>query len=127
MRLSLVIHRVGKEEFDIYVYVGLILFVAVQCSYCVIIWRLAKGKEYIERIVRSADFSKKFILRDQNVSTRNVVRETATALDWLVVTSILKETWLEFYVMGIPLHNGQFLKQVVALVGGAFFYVNFLS
>ena len=45
--------------------------------------------------------------------TESRVSEIATTQDWMVITRILKDEWLDFRVMGLPLHSSEFVKQMI--------------
>ena len=118
-------HQIEDLNFEWHVYLVVNLFIILQSSFLILIWRLSKNKQHIECVVRSNEFATRFIKRSIESKTRDVVKETATTIDWMVVNSILHEKWFEFYVLGIPLHNGKFIKQIVTFVGLFLVYAKF--
>lgn len=111
-----VFYRWSLETFDVFVYLSLALFTISQCIFFYVIYRLSEAKDDIEVLVRSADFADSFLHRGTANNADQRVRETSTTIDWFVISYLLKEQWLDFSVMGLPLHSGAFVKQCVAIV-----------
>lgn len=110
-------YRWDVEMFNTTVYVALVLFVISQCMFFYMIFRLSEAKADIETLVRSADFADSFLGRSARASADAHTIETSSTLDWFVLTYLLQENWIDFTVVGLPLHSGAFLKQSVTIVG----------
>lgn len=90
-------------------------FVNLQLIFFYVIYRLSEAKSRIEDVVFSSTFASKFLSRSEDYNPDKRISELATTQDWRVITQILKEDWLDFYVMGLPLHSGSFIKQCLTV------------
>ena len=81
-----------------------------------VIARLSVAKERIENVTKSSTFAVKFLSRSNGSDSHRVALETASTLDYWLMNNILSEVWLDFSVMGVPLHSMAFLKQCASLV-----------
>ena len=59
--------------------------------------------------------------------TLNILEDSATTLDWLILGNMLSEKWLDFNVFGISTSDGKLIKQSIAIGGTLLFTVNFLQ
>mgnify|MGYP005673434729 CR=1 FL=1 len=121
--LGSVAYRYTLESFDVTIYVSVATFLVAQSVFFYVIYRLSEAKDDIEVLVRSANFADAFLSRTAVANTAQRVRETSTTVDWFVITQVLKDEWLEFYVLGMPLHSAAFIKQVATFVGAAIVYL----
>lgn len=90
-------------------------FVNLQVIFFYVIYRLSEAKSRIEDVVFSSTFASKFLSRSEEYDPDKRISELATTQDWRVITQILKEDWLDFCVMGLPLHSGAFIKQCLTV------------
>jgi hypothetical protein len=90
-------------------------FVNLQLIFFYVIYRLSEAKSRIEDVVFSSTFASKFLSRSEEYNPDKRISELATTQDWRVITQILKEDWLDFRVMGVPLHSGAFIKQCLTI------------
>lgn len=90
-------------------------FVNLQLIFFYVIYRLSEAKSRIEDVVFSSTFASKFLSRSEYYDPDKRISELATTQDWRVITQILKEDWLDFCVMGLPLHSGAFIKQCLTV------------
>tara|TARA_B100001173_G_C16014129_1_gene558981 strand:+ start:920 stop:2209 length:1290 start_codon:yes stop_codon:yes gene_type:complete len=86
-----------------------------QVIFFYVIYRLSEAKSRIEDVVFSSTFASKFLSRSEDYNPDKRISELATTQDWRVITQILKEDWLDFCVMGLPLHSGVFIKQCLTV------------
>ena len=121
--LGATVYRYTIESFDFGTYISVAIFIVAQCIFFYVIYRLSEAKDDIEVLVRSADFADSFLSRRAVANAEQRVRETSTTIDWFIITQLLKEEWLEFYVLGMPLHSAAFIKQVVTMVGAALVFL----
>ena len=63
--------------------------------------------------------------KDINVVTLNIIEETATTIDWLILGNILSEKWLDFTIFGISTSDGQLIKKSITLGGTLLFLLSF--
>ncbi len=89
-------------------------FVALQVLIFSVIAQLSFAKERIEDVTKSSKFAMKFLVR-KAVSANESVLETATTVDYFLIVDALRQPWLDFSVMGVPLHSLAFLKQCISL------------
>lgn len=105
-----------EETFSYTAYASLIMFGVTQVVFFGVVYLLSEAKDDIENLVRSADFADSFLTRTAQATSARRVRETSTTLDWFVLKYVLSERWIEFLVLGMPLHSATFLKQMVTAV-----------
>lgn len=80
-----------------------------------IIAKLSMAKETIEDVTKNSKFASKFLSRKKNADATQITMENASTLDYWLITDILSGEWLDFSVMGIPIHSLSFIKQCVSL------------
>ncbi len=80
-----------------------------------IIAKLSLAKEMIEDVTKNSEFASKFLSRKKNADATQIATENASTLDYWLITDILSGEWLDFSVMGIPIHSLSFIKQCVSL------------
>ena len=114
--MGIVINSDDFLQFDLWVYISLISFCILYSFLIFIIWQLSESKEYIQRIIQGSAMARRYLVRGSVNRTRNRIFETATSVDWWILKTELDKKWIEFTVMGIPIHNGTFIKQVVTTV-----------
>jgi hypothetical protein len=112
----------SKWAYDSFVIIG--SFIVLQSIIFGIIAKLSFAKESIEDITKSSEFAVKFLSRKSNENFSYVVMENASTLDYWLITDILSEDWLNFSVMGIPIHSISFLKQCISLSSVILILVN---
>ena len=114
--MGIVVNSDNVFKFDLWVYISLTSFSILYSFLIFIIWQVSEAKEHIQTIIQGADMARRYLVRDPDNRTRNRVSETATSVDWWILKTELDKKWVEFTVMGIPIHNGTFVKQVVTAV-----------
>ena len=97
------------------------------------------AREEILHFIKSIDFINRFLIRTStekiakksngNISlvTLNILEDSATTLDWLILGNMLSEKWLDFNVFGISTSDGKLIKQSIAIGGTLLFILNFLQ
>jgi hypothetical protein len=101
-------------SYDSFIVMG--SFFVLQAIIFGVIARLSVAKERIENVTKSSTFAVKFLSRSNGNDPHRVALETASTLDYWLINNILSEVWLDFSVMGVPLHSMAFLKQCASLV-----------
>lgn len=89
-----------------------------------IIAKLSLAKEMIEDVTKNSEFALKFLSRKSNADPSQITMENASTLDYWLIVDILSGEWLDFSVMGIPIHTISFIKQCVSLCSVAIIFVN---
>lgn len=114
--MGIVVNSESAFGFKYWVYVSLVSFSFLYSFLLFIIWQVAESKEHIQRVIHGSAMARRYLTRDSENRTRNRILETATSVDWWILKTELDKKWLEFMVMGIPIHNGTFVKQVVTTI-----------
>jgi len=99
-------------------------FLTLQAITFGIISKLSLAKEMIEDITKNSEFALKFLSRKSNADASQLTMENASTLDYWLIVDILSGEWLDFSVMGIPVHTISFIKQCVSLCSIAIIFVN---
>lgn len=102
-----------KWSYDSYMIVG--LFLILQSVVFGVIAKLSLAKEMIENVTKSSQFATNFLSRESDKNVTHMTSENASTLDYYLIIDILSRKWLDFSVMGIPVHSISFLKQCVSL------------
>lgn len=89
-----------------------------------IIAKLSLGKEMIEDVTKNSEFALKFLSRKSNADASQITMENASTLDYCLIVDILSGEWLDFSVMGIPIHTISFIKQCVSFCSIVIIFVN---
>ena len=79
-----------------------------------VIARLSCAKKRISDVTQSAKFATKFLARKAGEDVEMSAFETASTLDYCIFSDIISQEWLDFSVMGIPVHSMAFLKQAAS-------------
>ena len=115
--LGVFIHSASANVHNVGMWCALGSFAIIQCTFFWVIYRLNEAKTRIEKLVKSGKFASKFLSRKPSQTAEQRTLETATTVDWKVITDLLHEQWISFSVLGMPLHSADFIKQVVAATG----------
>lgn len=89
-----------------------------------IIAKLSLAKQMIEDVTKKSEFAVKFLSRKSNADASQITMENASTLDYWLIVDILSGEWLDFSVMGIPIHTISFIKQCVSLCSIAIIFIN---
>lgn len=111
LSLGVALQRWHEERFDEFTIASAVLFGASQVMFFYVIYRLSSSKSDIQKLVHSAAFADSFLQRRVLTNAHTRILENSTTIDWFVITQVLKDEWLHFTVLGLPLHSGAFLKQ----------------
>ncbi len=127
------------DDHDRYLVHPIILYICNQIILIVIMRKYSYAREEILHFIKSIDFINRFLMRTStekiarksngNISlvTLNILEDSATTLDWLILGNMLSEKWLDFNVFGISTSDGKLIKQSIAIGGTLLFSVNFLQ
>ncbi len=127
------------DDHDRYLVHPIILYICNQIILIIIMRKYSYAREEILHFIKSIDFISRFLMRTStekiakksncNLSlvTLNILEDSATTLDWLILGNMLSEKWLDFNVFGISTSDGKLIKQSIAIGGTLLFSVNFLQ
>ncbi len=99
----------------------------------------ASTRAEVLKYVKSISFTNRFLSRISTekimtksngnlaVVTLNIMEETATTVDWMILGNILSERWLDFNIFGISTSDGELIKRSVTLGGSIIFIIGFLQ
>lgn len=105
---------VTRWSYESFILVG--SFVLLQLILFTVIAKLSYEKERIEDVTKSSAFAKKFLVRSAPATeSHQAAIDTATTIDYWLIVDVLRQPWLDFSVMGVPLHSMAFIKQSVSL------------
>ena len=101
--------------------------------------RYSYSREDILHFIKSIDFINRFLTRmstekiikksnnNLNLVTLNILEDSATTIDWLILGNMLSEKWLDFTVFGISTSDGKLIKQSITIGGTLLFVISFLQ
>ena len=134
----------GKSEInfqphDRYLLHPLILYMCNQIMLLINMTRYSYMREEILRFIKSIDFINRFLTRmstekiikksggNINLVSLNILEDSATTIDWLVVGNMLSDKWLDFTIFGISTSDGKLIKQSITIGGTLLFVISFLQ
>ena len=86
-------------------------FFLLQSLVFMVIAQLSMAKDKIEDVAKSSKFAMQFLARRAGNDSEVALFENASSIDYRLFIDMLNEKWLDFSVMGIPIHSLSFLKQ----------------
>lgn len=101
--------------------------------------RYSYSREDILHFIKSIDFINRFLTRvsterivkrtngNLNLVTLNILEDSATTIDWLILGNMLSDKWLDFTIFGISTSDGKLIKQSITIGGTLLFIVSFLQ
>ena len=101
--------------------------------------RYSYSREEILHFIKSIDFINRFLTRvsterivkrtngNLNLVTLNILEDSATTIDWLILGNMLSDKWLDFTIFGISTSDGKLIKQSITIGGTLLFIVSFLQ
>ncbi len=130
------IDEINFETHDRYLMHPMTLYVFSQIILLINMSRYSFRRDEILKYIKSINFINRFLSRmsvkrvmnktkDINVVTLNIIEETATTIDWLILGNILSEKWLDFTIFGISTSDGQLIKKSITLGGTLLFLLSF--
>ena len=127
------------DDHDRYLIHPIILYISNQITLILIMRRYSYARENILHFIKSIDFISRFLMRTSTekiaqksngnlgIVTLNILEDSATTLDWLILGNMLSEKWLDFNIFGISTSDGKLIKQSIGIGGTLIFIVNFLQ
>lgn len=127
------------EDHDRYLLHPIILYICNQIILLINMSRYSYSRGDILHFIKSIDFINRFLTRlstekiikksngNLNLVTLNILEDSATTIDWLILGNMLSEKWLDFTVFGISTSDGKLIKQSITIGGTLLFIVSFLQ
>lgn len=127
------------EDHDRYLLHPIVLYACNQIILVVNMSRYSYSRGDILRFIKSIDFINRFLTRTStekiikksngnlNLVTLNILEDSATTLDWLILGNMLSEKWLDFTIFGISTSDGKLIKQSITIGGTLLFLISFLQ
>lgn len=127
------------EDHDRYLLHPIILYFCNQIILLINMSRYSYSRGDILHFIKSIDFINRFLTRlstekiikksngNLNLVTLNILEDSATTLDWLILGNMLSEKWLDFTVFGISTSDGKLIKQSITIGGTLLFVISFLQ
>ena len=131
--------EINFEDHDRYLLHPIILYICNQIILIINMSRYSYSRGDILYFIKSIDFINRFLTRmstekiikksngNLNLVTLNILEDSATTIDWLVLGNMLTEKWLDFTVFGISTSDGKLIKQSISIGGTLLFVVSFLQ
>jgi len=131
--------RINFEDHDRYLLHPIILYIISQLMLLINMTRYSYRRDMVLKYIKSVDFIHRFLTRvstekimkkskgNINLVTLNIIEESATIVDWLILGNMLSERWLDFTIFGISTSDGQLLKKSIAFGSTLLFIMSFLS
>ncbi len=127
------------EDHDRYLLHPIILYICNQIALLINMSRYSYSRGDILHFIKSIDFINRFLTRmstekiikksngNLNLVTLNIIEDSATTIDWLILGNMLSEKWLDFTIFGISTSDGKLIKQSITIGGTILFAVSFLQ
>lgn len=127
------------EDHDRYLLHPIVLYICNQIILIINMSRYSYSREDILHFIKSIDFINRFLTRmstekiikksngNLNLVTLNIIEDSATTIDWLILGNMLSEKWLDFTVFGISTSDGKLIKQSITIGGTLLFVISFLQ
>jgi hypothetical protein len=109
---------------------GLLLFNMSRYSY---------KRDSVLKYIKSISFITRFLTRvpsnkimkksggNINIVILNILEETSTSLDWLLLGNMLSEKWLDFTIFGISTSDGKLIKKSITFGCSILFILSFFN
>lgn len=127
------------QDHDRYLMHPIILYICNQVVLLINMARYSYSRGDILHFIKSLDFVNRFLTRistekiikrsngDLTLVSLNIIEDSATTLDWLILGNMLSEKWLDFTVFGISTSDGKLIKQSITIGGTLLFFISFLQ
>tara|TARA_B100000424_G_C22868356_1_gene462469 strand:+ start:197 stop:826 length:630 start_codon:yes stop_codon:yes gene_type:complete len=131
--------NINFEDHDRYLVHAIILYIISQMMLLFNMYRYSSRRDDVLKYIKSVDFIQRFLTRistekimhktkgNVNLVTLNILEESATTIDWLILGNMLSEKWLDFTIFGISTSDGKLLKKSIALGSTLLFIMSFLT
>ena len=94
------------------------IYAAVQGLFLLMVRALAARRQRLLDTAYSLKFTRACLHRNTDNSRTSVIaRETGSTVDWLALTQLLEQRWVQFTLCGIDLQDGQLVTRCAWLVG----------
>ena len=93
------------------------VYAAIQALFLLMIRALAARRQRLLDTAYSLKFTRACLHREQNARALVIARETGSTVDWLALTQLLEQRWVQFTLCGIDLQDGQLVTRCAWLVG----------
>ncbi len=119
--IGILIHSTTASETFLWSYDSFIIvgsFITFQLILLSVVAKLSLAKDIIEDVTKGSKFASNFLSRKpptQSIDALSVTIENASTIDYWLMMHILSEEWLDFSVLGVPVHSLSFLKQSASL------------
>ena len=143
---SLCILALYFDDINQYYYVSCIIFQVILegCGHIIFIL-INKYREEIFREIHSVEFISTFIIKynrenlqelinisyDNNELNDNIIlsniEENSKSIEWLIYNEILEKNWVEFTIMGIKIHDLEFIKKVILTISIIVYIYNIIK
>lgn len=128
---------INFEPHDRYLIRPFILFLVSQITLLINMTRYSYKRDNVLKYIKSINFINRFLCRmssekvmkktngNINLVSLNIIEESATTIDWLILGNILSEKWLDFTIFGLSTSDGQLIKKSITLGSTLLFILSF--
>ena len=133
------INDINLEPHDRYLIHPVILYLCSQFVLIINMTRYACKRDEILKFIKSINFMRRFLTRmptekimrksNNNLSivTLNMIEETATTIDWIILGNMLSEKWLDFTIFGISTSDGKMIKRSITIGSTLLLLISFFN
>ena len=89
----------------------------LQVIFCLVIRALAHRRRRLLDTAYSLKFTRACLHRAEPQNSVNIARDNGGTVDWLALTQLLEQRWVQFTLCGIDLQDGQLVTRCAWLVG----------
>lgn len=72
-----------------------------------------RSHKFLERFLKRYTTEEIITLENKETIILNILEENSNMLDWIVLSDILREDWVDFKILGIDVTNANILKQAI--------------
>lgn len=131
--------QINFEDHDRYLLHAMIFYLLSNIFLVVVMTVYSYKRDAVLKYTKSMNFMNRFLCRissekimrktngNLDVVILNILEESATTLDWIVIGQILSEKWLDFMIFGISTSDGKLIKKSLTLGSSFLFIMNFLQ
>ncbi len=133
------LNDINFDPHDRYLIHPVILYLCGQIILIINMSRYAYRRDEILKFIKSINFMNRFLTRmptekimrksNNNLSmvTLNMIEETATTIDWIILGNMLSEKWLDFTIFGISTSDGKMIKRSITVGSTLLLFISFFQ
>lgn len=132
-------NKINIDVHDRYLIKPIIFYIISQILLLFNMSRYSYKRDSVLKYIKSISFITRFLTRvpsnkimkksrgNVNIVILNILEETSTSLDWLLLGNMLSEKWLDFTIFGISTSDGKLIKKSITFGSAILFILSFFS